>query len=78
MKKVLVLHYSQSGQLTEILDRVCGTLVGEGVVLFHYRIRPEPAFPFPWAAKEFFDTFPETHLQEPCALDLGDALLHQR
>ena len=39
MKKVLVLHYSQSGQLTEILDRVCGTLVGEGVVLFHYRIR---------------------------------------
>jgi len=54
MKKVLVLHYSQSGQLTEILDRVCGTLVGEGVVLFHYRIRPEPAFPFPWAAKEFF------------------------
>lgn len=79
MKKVLVLHYTQSGQLTEILDRVCGTLSGEGVELFHYSIRPEPAFPFPWAAKEFFDTFPETHLQEPCALDLGDeALLHQR
>lgn len=79
MKKVLILHYTQSGQLTQILDRVCGTLAGEGVELFHYRIRPETPFPFPWSPHAFFDTFPETHLQEPCALDLGDeTLLHQR
>lgn len=78
MKKVLILHYTQSGQLTQILDQVCGTLAGEGVELFHYRIRPEHAYPFPWPAHAFFDTFPETHLQEPCALDLGDeTLLHQ-
>ena len=79
MRKVLVLHYSQSDQLTEILDRVCGTLAGDELELHHYRIRPDPEFPFPWSPKEFFDTFPETHLQESCALDLGDeTLLHQR
>lgn len=79
MKKVLVVHYSQSGQLTEILDQLCSELDGEGVELHHYRIKPVPEFPFPWDATAFFDAFPETHLQEPCALDMGDVqLLQQR
>ncbi len=68
MKKVLVIYYSQSGQLRQILDRVTQPLKEDGVQVDFKTIEPDPPFPFPWNADNFFDAFPETVLQEPCTV----------
>ncbi|TYA73944.1 dialkylrecorsinol condensing enzyme DarA [Seonamhaeicola marinus] len=66
MKKVLVIHYSQSGQLTEILDNILAPINSESdVEIDHLAIEMESPFPFPWTKKEFFGVFPETFLQKP-------------
>lgn len=65
MKKVLVIHYSQSGQLTEIIDNICAPLSQGDVEIDYYKIEMEEEFPFPWTKPEFFDVFPESFLQIP-------------
>ena len=63
MKEVLIIYYSQSGQLTDILENVASTLSEEKVNISYYEILPEKEYPFPWKPDEFYDTFPETFLQ---------------
>ncbi len=65
MKHVLVVYYSQSGQLTDILANFTRPLQAEVEVV---RFDPEAAFPFPWTTRVFFDTMPETVLEEPVIL----------
>lgn len=65
MKEVLVLHYSQSGQLTEIIQNVVSPLQNEKINLTFQKIEMEKPFPFPWSKDEFFGIFPETFLQIP-------------
>ncbi|UTW63655.1 dialkylresorcinol condensing enzyme DarA [bacterium SCSIO 12741] len=66
MKKVLVLYYSQTGQLKRILDRVMDTLQEDSEVRVDYcRYEPEQAFPFPWNAKAFFGAMPDCVLENP-------------
>lgn len=65
MKKVLVVYYSQSGQLSEIVKNICKPLEEANVSITYYRIEMEEEFPFPWTKSEFFDVFPESFLQEP-------------
>lgn len=61
MKKILVLQYSQSGQLTDILRRMVAPLEeAEGIALTVETLRPKVAYPFPWPILRFFDTFPES------------------
>ncbi len=61
MKRVLVIHFSQSGQLAEIVQSVCAPLVASpDIALTTAVIRPRQSFPFPWPFWRFFDTFPET------------------
>jgi hypothetical protein len=68
-KKVLVVSYSQSGQLTAIVHSVLGPLTEDpGVRITHLRLEPEPAFPFPWTTQLFCDAFPEAFLGIPCDL----------
>ena len=69
MKNVLVVHYSQSGQLTEILDNILFPILqSEEVDVTHLKLEMEKDFPFPWPKDEFFDVFPETFLQIPSKL----------
>ena len=69
MKKVLVVHYSQSGQLTEILDNIMFPISQhEEVKITHLKLEMEKDFPFPWPKDEFFEVFPETFLQIPSKL----------
>ncbi len=71
MKEVLIIHYSQSGQLTEILNNVLAPLKSERAInLTFYKIIPKKDFEFPWSKSNFFDTFPETFLQIPQELQL--------
>ncbi|KJD33746.1 dialkylresorcinol condensing enzyme DarA [Tamlana sedimentorum] len=64
MKQVLVLHYSQSGQLTEIVNNIVENFKNDEAVKLHYHnIELKRNFPFPWTKKDFFGVFPDTFLQ---------------
>ena len=69
MKNVLVVYYSQTGQLESIARNIAKPLLesGEINVVFH-EIQLEKPFPFPWNNEAFFDAFPESFLQIPTAL----------
>ena len=57
--KILVLYYSQSGQLRTILETMLQDVTGD-VSLTWAQIEPLTAFPFPWKASTFFDAMPES------------------
>ncbi|MDR2261082.1 MAG: dialkylresorcinol condensing enzyme [Azoarcus sp.] len=65
MKSVLVVSYSQSGQLADIVAALSRPLLEAGMNVHHETLRPEPAFPFPWPFFAFFDAFPESVRLEP-------------
>ena len=69
MKNVLVIYYSQSGQLETIAKTIAKPLMDldEVNVIFH-EIQMEKPFPFPWDKESFFDAFPESFLQIPSPL----------
>jgi len=70
MKKVLVVYYTQTGQQKEILDHLLAPLAGDPEVrLSYHRIQPVVDYAFPWDGIRFFDAFPESFLQIPCALE---------
>ncbi|MBF6607559.1 MAG: dialkylresorcinol condensing enzyme DarA [Flavobacterium sp.] len=69
MKHVLVIHYSQSGQASEIARNLARPLIDDANVnVTFYQIEPEKPFPFPWTKETFFDVFPESFQQVPVAL----------
>jgi len=69
MKNVLVVYYSQSGQLEEIARKVASPLVNsKEIQVDFYEIKMEQPFPFPWNKESFFDVFPESFLQIPFVL----------
>lgn len=71
MKNVLVVCYSQSGQLKEIAARVAGAFEkSDAVQVTYYDIGLRKTFPFPWDNDSFFGVFPETFLQVPAELEI--------
>lgn len=65
MKEVLVVYYSQTGQLYDILKNVTATLQSEKIKVTYFEIVMKKPFAFPWKKSEFFDSFPESFLQIP-------------
>ncbi len=63
MKKVLTIHYSQSGQLSEIVQNFSNGL--KDVECDHLIVHPEKPFPFPWTTDVFFDIMPDCVLENP-------------
>ncbi len=80
MKNVLVIYYTQSGQLREIAQQIAKPLLADDSVrLTFHEIEPEQPFPFPWDKSSFFDAFPESFLQIPRALKpVPDHILGQK
>ncbi len=69
MKNVLVIYYSQSGQLESIARNIAKPLVdSDKINVVFYEIQLEKPFPFPWDKEAFFDAFPESFLQIPTEL----------
>jgi hypothetical protein len=65
MKKVLVIHYSQSGQLTEIVQSITGPLrESEQIEIIWEELQPANPYPFPWPFFKFLNVFPESVLME--------------
>jgi hypothetical protein len=66
MKRVLVVWYSQSGQLRDIVDSIAQPLSEtSGIELTLAQIKPLKPYPFPWSFWRFFDTFPECIYADP-------------
>ncbi|SEL69676.1 hypothetical protein SAMN05518845_11035 [Variovorax sp. YR750] len=66
VKRVLVLRYSQSGQLDEVADRIVAPLRADPAIQVHEEVlRPLQPYPFPWPFLTFFDAFPESAHMKP-------------
>ena len=67
MKKVLVLYFSQSGQMKKMVDAVTAPLQESSEVKVDYRkIKPVTKYPYPWPFYPFFDAFPEAIYMNGC------------
>jgi hypothetical protein len=72
-KKVLVIRYSQSGQLTELADSLLAPLRDDPAIHLHVEtLHVAKPFPFPWGFFPFLDAFPESfHLRAPALKPLS-------
>lgn len=69
MKNVIVIYYTQSGQLEKIARNIAKPLLNdEEISVTFYNIELENPFPFPWPKADFFDAFPESFLQIPAPI----------
>ncbi len=66
MKNILVVNYSQSGQLNEIIEQFLKPFEPETVE--RLEIFPAKPFVFPWTSDEFFDKMPECVQEDPIEL----------
>ena len=71
-KRVLVVDYSQTGQLRRVMERIVEPLRADPLVDVHVEsLRPVPEYPYPWPFLRFFDAFPESaHLVPPALAPL--------
>jgi hypothetical protein len=65
--RILVLYYTQTGQLRRILDSIL-TDIEDKADIEYAVIEPTNPFPFPWTALQFFDAMPETVEHIPAAI----------
>lgn len=62
--KILVIYYTQTGQLKRIVDTVTGPLQDKATIVYE-ELKPLKPFAFPWDKQVFYDTMPETVLGRP-------------
>lgn len=66
MKRVLVVYYSQTGQLRDIVDSMLAPLRrAPHIEVTRLELKPARPYPFPWPFWRFFNTFPETVHEAP-------------
>ncbi len=77
-KKVLIVQYSQTGQLSRAAAAVAAPLIESPSVDVHIlNIEPVKPYPFPWPLLPFLDVFPESVYLDPPELkpfDIDDDL----
>ncbi len=65
-KRVLVIYYSQSGQLSDVVQSITAPMAANDELELVYEcLQPLKPYPFPWPFLQFFDTFPETVYDQP-------------
>lgn len=66
-KNILVLYYTQTGQLEDIVKNIARPFEEkkDEYQVTYYNIKMKEDFPFPWPNDVFFNTFPESYLQIP-------------
>ncbi len=67
-KHVLVVYYSQSGQLEKIANNFIFPFVEADFDVEIYKIKPINDFPFPWTSEQFFNAMPESIMGIPAEL----------
>lgn len=66
MKKILILYYTQTGQIETILKNMFQDI--NEIETDYVRIHADPEYPFPWKSEDFFDVFPESRNGISCTL----------
>jgi len=70
VKRVLVVHFSQTGQLSRVVRRLVSPLAAApDVELVEEVLRPTRPYPFPWPFWRFLDAMPESVLLDPPSLE---------
>jgi len=70
MKRVLLVHFSQTGQLSRIARELTGPLAcADDIELVVEELRPRTPYPFPWPVRRFLDAMPESVLLDAPALE---------
>ena len=67
-KSVLVVYYSQSGQLKKIAENFTAPFLEKKMEIEWLQVKPKNDFPFPWSSKAFFEVMPESVLGIPAEL----------
>jgi hypothetical protein len=67
-KKILVIYYTQSGQLADILNNFTAPLIEAGNTVEKVRVNVANDYPFPWNGKAFFAVMPDCVLSVPTEL----------
>ena len=66
VKKVLIVQYSQSGQLTDVVSSVIGPIdAADNIEVQTLTLVPKTRYPFPWPLISFFNIFPECIYLDP-------------
>jgi hypothetical protein len=66
MKRILVLYYSQTGQLGEIVNSLVAPLrASTDCNVTVLQLKPKQPYAFPWSFWGFFNTFPECIYDDP-------------
>ncbi|WP_426360476.1 dialkylresorcinol condensing enzyme [Pseudocolwellia sp. HL-MZ19] len=69
MRNILVIGYSQTGQLKQITDAIISPLKNSATVTVDYhQVTPKKAFSFPWSFFDFFQVMPESVYMKPIEL----------
>lgn len=58
-KKILVLYYTQTGQLGDIINSFLEPLKGNNCDVEVVRVYPQEEYVFPWTGKRFFSVMPD-------------------
>ena len=70
MKRVLVVYFSQSGQLTRAVKQLVAPLTAANDIHLHEELlRPQAPYPFPWPVHRFIAAMPESVLLVPPVLE---------
>ncbi len=73
IKNVLVVVYTQTGQLGDVVKSVSGPLLDSDDIRVHYlTLKPKVDYPYPWPFFKFFDVFPESVYLDPPELETFD------
>lgn len=67
-KKILVIYYTQSGQLEDILDNFTSPLIAAGNTVEKVRVYVAKDYTFPWTGTSFFAVMPDCVLGVPTEL----------
>ena len=68
--KVLVVYFTQSGQMQMIAQKFAAPFEADVAIAVSYEeIKLAQPFPFPWTAFKFFNAFPDVYFEKPKALE---------
>tara|TARA_B100000508_G_C11463592_1_gene280403 strand:- start:1472 stop:2383 length:912 start_codon:yes stop_codon:yes gene_type:complete len=68
-KQILIVYYTQTGQLLKILEKIAGPFLADSSYEIEYlKLEMEKPFPFPWNRKEFFGIMPDSVQEKPHTL----------
>ncbi|MEO6546584.1 MAG: hypothetical protein ABIN94_01240 [Ferruginibacter sp.] len=67
-KKILVIYYTQSGQLADIINHFITPLREAGNTVEEISVQPAKPYPFPWTGESFFAQMPDCVRKIPTEL----------